>query len=188
MFATCRARSRRTGRGDRASWAGRRARHLGVAPYRRRRSEHNPQAYGLAGSRGGVGRCDTRHSRHTLWRCGLFRKYVSTHTSRVSPTRRPADPIPIRRPSNAHGRQRHRRGTDIRNEYARHHSVAESPLARRNLLSDDAAHVRASRYATTARPAPWRERCGCAPRRGGRIMDREHGWAVLGPWKWKLTD
>jgi hypothetical protein len=78
VLATRRARSRRTGRGDRASWAGRWARHLGVAPHRRRRSEHDPQAYGLAGSRGGVGRRDTRRSGHTLWRCGLFRKYVVT--------------------------------------------------------------------------------------------------------------
>lgn len=116
-----------------------------------------------------------------MWSISKVRRL---HAPRVTlpVTRRPD---PNRRPSNAHGRQRHRRGTDIRNEYARHHSVAESPLARRNLLSDDAAHVRASRYAATARPAPRRERCCCAPRRGGRVMVRAHGWAVLGPWKWK---
>jgi hypothetical protein len=81
VLATCRARSRRTGRGDRASWAGRWECRLGVAPDRRRRSEHDPQAYGLAGSRGCVGRRNARRSGHTLWRCGLFRKYVATAAS-----------------------------------------------------------------------------------------------------------
>jgi hypothetical protein len=79
--AARRARNRRTGRSDGASWARRRTRRLGAAPHRRRRSEHDPQAHGLAGSRGGVGRrwrrrCDVRDGEHALRRCGLFRKYV----------------------------------------------------------------------------------------------------------------
>jgi hypothetical protein len=70
------------------------------------------------------------------------------------------DPFDIdRRPDHANGSQGYqRRGSNISIDYAWHHSVAESPLARRNLLSDDAAHVRASRYAIAARSTPGCER------------------------------
>ena len=72
-----------------------------------------------------------------------------------------SDPYDTRRTSDAYGRQRQRRrqrqSTNIGDECTRHHSVAESPLTRKNMLSDDASDVRANRYATTTRPAPWRE-------------------------------
>lgn len=65
-------------------------------PYHRRRSEHDPQAYGLAGSRGGVEQCNTRRSGHTLWRCGLFENVLAmlmedrgNHRAPISETNTP---------------------------------------------------------------------------------------------------
>ena len=76
LLAPCRARGRWARRSDRASWARRRARRLGVAPHRRRRSGHDPEAHGMAGRRGDVGRRDARCSGLALRRCGPFRKYA----------------------------------------------------------------------------------------------------------------
>jgi hypothetical protein len=71
----------------------------------------------------------------------------------------------------AHGRRQRGNPDD-----ALHHGVAKPPLARRNLLSDDAAFVRALRCAPPTRSPPRGERRRRAPCCGRRHVVREFGW------------
>jgi hypothetical protein len=74
-------------------------------------------------------------------------------------------------PGHAHGRRQRGNPDD-----ALHHGVAKPPLARRNLLSDDAACVRALRRAPPTRSPPRGERRRRAPCCGRRHVVREFGW------------